>query len=246
MNAAQLVKAIQYEAEDAGLDTETIDASIDLAAILHARQTRRTRGRFTDTPYIEHPLRNTLRLLRAGNRDEDILVATTLHDVIEDGAQNFLEAFYGVDEAPEGVAREQLSQYIEDEFGPEPLRLVEAVTNDFVEDTEPSPHRTVDEKNANYQQFVRESVADDPAVLLVKLTDFIDNAAGLHASDRPGLEGQTGRQAAKYLPLVPIFRRELRGARGLLSPEGYASLMDKLDVTERRLGGLVAKYSHVR
>ncbi|MCL2468585.1 MAG: HD domain-containing protein, partial [Micrococcales bacterium] len=151
LGAVQLAQALQYEAHQVlGMSGEVVSSAIDLASIVHAAQKRGKRGLFAETPYIEHPLRNAVRLLRWGCRDQDVVVAAVLHDTIEDGAQQFVSAVVRVGrDVTELQARAMLSDHIKNAYGPRVLNLVEAVTNDYTTDTQKS-QATVEERNQSY------------------------------------------------------------------------------------------------
>jgi guanosine-3',5'-bis(diphosphate) 3'-pyrophosphohydrolase len=83
--------------------------ALDYAARKHTGQCRK--GAPGTTPYINHPIDVTHLLAEVGNiRDEDVLVASILHDTVED-----------TDATPEELERL---------FGPNVRRMVEEVTDD--------------------------------------------------------------------------------------------------------------------
>lgn len=243
MNSAHLAQSLQNECIAAGMDPDVISSSVDLATILHAHQTRGNRGNFTTTPYIEHPLRNALRLVRMDVPDQDIIVAAVLHDTIEDGASVFVKKFHGVDE-PDGEieSRKILGDYINDAYGPEVLEIVEAVTNNYVADTDKS-RMSLSEKHRIYCEHVRKAIRNRPGVLLVKLSDFIDNATGLYHNDIPGREDKTRKQAMKYLPVVDVFLEELDRTKLPVSEQTVEDLKAQLLVTRTRLEKIIARHS---
>jgi (p)ppGpp synthase/HD superfamily hydrolase len=63
-----------------------------MASFLHRKQTRFVRGDLPRVPYIEHPLRVALRLVRWGVPDAELIAAALLHDVVEDCSTELLEA----------------------------------------------------------------------------------------------------------------------------------------------------------
>lgn len=234
LDASQLTQTLRAEAELSGLNVGLVDSAISLASILHAHQTRGNRGAFNKTPYIEHPLRNSLRLLRLGVTDESVIVASVLHDTIEDGAKIFAEA-NGRSDAPELEARRELSDYIGKAYGARTQQLVEAVTNDYMEDTT-SRTMASEEKNAIYLAHVRKNVEGNPGALLVKVSDFIDNAGSLHHTTTSLSPEGTARRARKYLPVVEVLMNELRKTpESLLPSEGKRQLHEQLAATKTRL-----------
>lgn len=214
------------------------------AAFLHRDQTRASREELPRTPYVEHPLRNTLRLLRWGVTDPDVVVAAVLHDVVEDCAPDIVRHGLGGDPAPlEATELRQLALgWVATTFGPGVGRLVEAVSNPVAG---PAP-RTDEEKRLAYAAHVRAVVVDDPQVLLVKLADLVDNAAGLHHNLGDWPRERTERMAAKYLPVcgevaVELARR--RAAVAALGPDEEAldAMADALDRAVERLERILSR-----
>lgn len=241
LNASQLSQTLQNEAHEAGMNRETVSSAIDLASILHSHQTRGNRGNFDKTPYIEHPLRNSVRLLRLGVKDEDIIVSAILHDTIEDGAQIFVKKF---SETPvvsgELAARAELGSYIEKSYGSRVLEIVEAVSNDYIADTVKS-RMSAEEKNRIYLEHVKKSIKDRPDVFLVKLSDLVDNAVGLHNNDTPNRREKTRKQAVKYLPVIHLFDEELSKHNMGLSDDVVKKLKQKMDMAVIRLNRIIAR-----
>lgn len=186
------------------------------ATYLHAKQTRANRGNLPRTPYIEHPLRNAIRLVRWDCFDQDIIIAAILHDTVEDCDAKICRAEYGLNpkELTQAELRELAFKYVETEFGAEVKRLVAGVTNGF-----PPEGLTPEQKREYYAEHVR-SVISDPGVFLVKFSDFVDNAAGLYHNDIEANHAKVAHLAAKYLPVIDIFE------------EAFARIKDQLPVSE--------------
>src|SRR5689334_18399095 len=89
MGEALLVMEIEERAEKLGI-LESVHKAIYLASYVHQGQTRSNRGPLPRDTYITHPLRNTLRLMRYGVEDADVLVASILHDTVEDHAERII------------------------------------------------------------------------------------------------------------------------------------------------------------
>jgi hypothetical protein len=243
LSAAQLAQTLQHEAADAGMDSDVISSSVDLATILHAHQSRGNRGNFVTTPYIEHPLRNAVRLLRLGVKNQDVIVAVVLHDTVEDGADVFVKKFYSEKSTDNELeSRAILSDYISQAYGSNVARLVEAVTNDYIADTEKS-RMTIAQKNMGYLTHVRDNIKGDAEVILVNITDFVDNASGLYHNDIPGREVKTKRQAQKYRPVVDVFLNELKTTKLPISAEHLTSLINRLEKTKISLDAIIARHS---
>lgn len=245
LNAAQLSQTLQSESHDADLDKEIIGSAVDLASILHSKQTRGNRGNFITTPYIEHPLRNSLRLLRLGVRDQDVIVASILHDTIEDGAKMFVEKFNGSNAVTgEIAARAELGEYINKAYGNRVLKLVEAVTNDYIADTDKT-RMSVKEKNRIYKEHVENNIKGNAGIVLVKISDICDNATGLYHNDIPGREAKTKKQAVKYLPVIDVFLKELDRTDLGLPEASIAHLKDKMHRTIIRLEAIISRHKNI-
>lgn len=247
LDTAQLVQTIVYETKKIGIDEEDIKSSISLATILHAHQKRGNRGNFTTTPYIEHPLRNALRLIRLGVKNKDVIVAAILHDTVEDGAKSFVEKFkdYNSENIHELDAREELKNHIKNVYGKNSLRIIDAVTNDYIADTDKEKMSAI-EKNRIYLEHVKNNIKNNPEVYLVKVSDFIDNATGLYHNDIPSRSAKTLKQAVKYLPVVEHFISSLKemNPKDLgIDQKGVNSILDHLYKTEVRLQKIIDKYS---
>lgn len=242
LDSVQLSQTLRYEAKRLNLPEKEIDSAISLATILHSHQTRSNRGNFVNTPYVEHPLRNSLRLIRWGIKDKDVIIATVLHDVIEDGAQRFVKDFHGVINEDELKARDSLSRYIEKTYGSNVLRLVQSVTNDYIANKKSMP---LGEKRSIYYEHVKKSITNNNSSFLLKLTDIIDNAAGLHHNDIAGRELKTYNQAKKYLPVVKMFIKELPKLSSNINNEQLNCIKISLEKTIGRLDSIIDKYDHL-
>lgn len=203
-----------------------------LASILHRGDIRSVRGKLPRTHYIEHPYRVTLRLIRWGVIDINVLHAALLHDTFEDHPKDF-EKLFGVDAAT----------YIGLTFGSDVWDVVYAVSN---------------QPGVGYHEHVLEAIAD-PRAFIVKLADWTDNALSLHhllsvddlrlleAGKLPPHEVIAAernrrmqlRHAKKYAPLAMPFTLRLfdRDVRSFFSTDGHA---DAVAALERGIPRLVA------
>jgi len=71
----------------------------------------------------------------------------------------------------------------------------------------------------------------------VKLSDFTDNATGIHYSEGPKLK----KWANKYLPIVPIMQHALLREDLPLSGEVKEHIHKQLDLTSERLSNILAQ-----
>lgn len=231
MNASELMMCMNHAIADHHNKKSIIDA-MDLATFLHAKQTRKTRNEFSRTPYIEHPLRNTLRLLRWGVTDSDTLIASLLHDSVEDTSVRFTQLVLNKN-VPEKMAKKQLLNYLSMAFGTDVAAIVEGVTN-------PDLPKEQSAKVIAYREHVTKSIHNNPGVFLVKLSDFVDNAVGLwHSPDDKFI----ARQAGKYQPMIQIFKDELctlimRGSLDI-PDEAILDIKFKLDYANDHLCSII-------
>ncbi|MEH0110806.1 hypothetical protein V6N00_13930 [Tersicoccus sp. MR15.9] len=209
------------------------------AAFLHRNQTRANRGTLDRTPYVEHPLRNALRLVRWGVRDVEVIIAAILHDVVEDCAPHIAAHFLG--HSPTTVPHHQLRAaalgWIADVHGVQVASLVEAVSMPALpRDITPEWRRLL------YAAHVDEAVSGNAAVLLLKFSDYVDNALGLHHNNVPANRRMVTKLARKYLPLSGTFVREIttnRDLAGMVSEHGYAEITRQALAAEPRLRALL-------
>lgn len=236
LNAQDLGKVLINIGEKEGFK-EDIYKAIKMATILHKDQTRMNRGEFEKTPYIEHPLRNAVRISRWGIKDKNILNAAVLHDTIEDGSSNYVKLYENEEMEESLISRERLSKEIEKRFGKETLRLVQAVSNDY-QDSETKTNQTLQEKSDIYKKHVENSLKD-ASVYLVKIADFVDNATGLYHNDRPERRASIYKRAYKYIPLVDVFQKRINLLNGKIDKENIQKIEEQLKRTKIRLEKLV-------
>lgn len=234
LEPASLALAVQAEACHAGMPVDRLNQAMAAAAYLHRDQMRMNRLQFPTTPYIEHPLRNALRLLRWGVEDETTCVAAVLHDVAEDCAGEVSRLTAAETGSDEGDRAECL-RWISETFGSECGRIVEAVSN-------PLAPEDAGSKAERYRKHVAQAVRGDGRVCLVKWADYVDNAGSLHHHFDVARRDSVARRARKYVPLAETFRVEFREAEsfsGLVSAEQLETFEDMATRIESRLLGIV-------
>lgn len=243
LDTVQLSQTIRHEAVNSGMEVEQIDSAIALASILHSHQKRGPReGLDSDkAPYIEHPLRNTLRLIRLGVKDQDIAIGALLHDTVEDGSVQFVEKFHNK-KADEPEARKVLSSHIKNAYGTRVSEIVQAVTNDYVPLKEVQ-RKSLEERHKEYRDHVISQISSDSGAYLVKISDFIDNATGLYHTDIKGSEKATLKRATKYHPMPDKFIEIMKTLPVPLSEENKEVLEGQMNRTKIRLKGIIEKYS---
>ncbi|MDI9927410.1 HD domain-containing protein [Rhodococcus sp. IEGM 1341] len=223
MDSAALVFAILHEIDADRVDRAQLHNAMEVATAAHMSQKRIGRAAYPIDPYIVHPLRNVLRLIRLGCTDTDVLAATALHDTVEDQPREIVSI---LDESrlSDGPNQQAALDLITEHFSPETSRLVAAVTN-------PSTDAVLSkaEKNAAYAAHVAE-VIKDPKVFLVKFADFVDNAGSVKYLED---EAKRAKLAAKYAPVVAVFASAFDANRnGLRLPQ------HGLDAVDARLTAL--------
>lgn len=195
-----------------------VGSAADWASRLHAGQ-RRTRE-----PYVNHPLRVTLRMLvHYRVTDPDVLVAGLLHDVVEDQPWTVT----GTERAGPPPVEEALA-VIARRHDPRVAALVAAVT------TPPRPAGA--DRIRHYLDHLTESLAGDPWARVIKLSDFTDNGVGIIHSSGPIV----ARSARKYDPAVPILRTHLDRPDTPLAADVKDHIRGQLDLGRRRFAAILA------
>ncbi|MBQ1043592.1 MULTISPECIES: HD domain-containing protein [unclassified Micromonospora] len=208
---------LEIEAFDEA-DRDRLTEALDLAADLH-RDDRRVRE-----PYLNHLLRVSIRLMHHYQvRDVDVIVAGLLHDAVEDHPAELagLDAGTGADATPAALA------VLSDRFGARVARLVAAVTNPQYD-----PGRDRDEQ---YREHVAASLEREPWARVIKVSDFTDNGVGVIHTVGP----KVARAAAKYRPLVPVFRDLVARPDTPLSAPVKEHIFAQLDLAEERFSAIL-------
>jgi hypothetical protein len=235
MDATLLSRSILVAVNYLGLDVAKFEEAMALASFVHRKQTRALRGSMPRVHYVEHPFRVACRLLRYGVTAQNVLLAAILHDVVEDGADEIKRCFGISSTLPQGdvtdaaIARETARQHLAARFGAVATSVVIAVSNPLYA----HGHRVTP---AEYQAHVIEAIEDVYAAL-VKWSDFEDNAGSIkHNAESLG-EARVAKLAAKYWPLIAIFRERLSRSDvlELLGAAGVAQMMAHLNELERSL-----------
>ena len=226
MDPALLALAVLEAAERASISGGVLRQAMNVAALAHIDQNRKNGIKNPEDPYIVHPLRNVLRLLRYGCVDGDVLAATALHDTVEDQPRAVIELLsdHPTSDEDESLLRQLASRAISDTFGDRVSNIVVAVTNPI--------NDSRDGNAVSYRDHVV-SVIDDPGVFLVKFSDFVDNAGSVKHLDEP----TRTRLSVKYAPLVQDFRTAATtlGDRLNLPQSGLDDIARHLDELEARL-----------
>jgi (p)ppGpp synthase/HD superfamily hydrolase len=180
---------------------ELVTSAATMASFLHRRQTRLVRGGLPLVPYIEHPLRVALRLLRWGVQDPNLVSAALLHDVVEDCTEELLSVF--------GQANETALRCLARLFGADTAEHVAQVTN---------PASVVD--STTYRLHVAALAWSGTPAVLIKASDLKDNAGSIRHQLGNGQDGRMLRLLRKYLPCV----REISRSLSAMDVEGRPAL----------------------
>ncbi|WP_089154242.1 HD domain-containing protein [Micromonospora sp. NBS 11-29] len=200
--------------DDAARDRLT--EALDLAADLH-RDDRRVRE-----PYLNHLLRVAIRMMHHYQvRDVDVIVAGLLHDAVEDHPTELAGGSAGAEVTAAALAT------LATRFGPRVARLVEAVTNPAYD-----PGR---DRHTQYREHVAASLDREPWARVIKVSDFTDNGVGVIHTVGP----KVARLAAKYRPLVPVFRDLIARTDTPLSPPVKQHIFAQLDLAEERFTAIL-------
>lgn len=220
MDSAMLIFELSRETDRLVPEgAEAITSAVTLASYLHRRQTRKIRGIYPVTPYIEHPLRVALRMLRWGVRTWEVIVAGILHDVAEDCADELVEQFGTVGE-------DSAFDVIERMYGSFVASMVWDVTH--------GQNLTTDK----YIDAIAEMCTKTLHLgsLLIKASDIKDNGGSI-VHQTASFSAQSSRQRAeKYAGVIPTLIAEMdnKGATSTASgavsaaKAGMTALLDTL------------------
>lgn len=180
---------------------EKLSDAIQVASYLHRYDVRRgNRGKLSNPPYIEHPLRVALRLVRFDVKNPDLILAAILHDTVEDHASDFMD-FQGMPSRylSEEMSRANALNFISTHFGYGVTAIVDDVSNPII-----SEGVTKEEKISQYQKHVERVINHSEDALLVKVSDFIDNAGSLHHHYNLG-DKKVSYFLNRYASLIPLY-----------------------------------------
>ena len=202
----------------ADADRSAVGGAARWATRLHDGQ-RRSRE-----PYINHPLRVTLRMMCYYRvNDPEVLIAGLLHDVVEDQPW----AVAGINQhGPPPVA--EAFNAIRVRYGPRVTRLVAALT---------MPQRPANvDRIRHYSEHLETALDAEPWARVIKLSDFTDNGVGIIHSTGPVVT----RSARKYDAAVPVLRNLLDRPDTPLIPDVKTHIRRQLDVARWRFAAILA------
>jgi hypothetical protein len=158
-------------------------------------------------------------------RDVDVIVAGLLHDAVEDHPAE-LAGDAGGDATAAALAT------LAERFGPRVARLVGAVTNPAYD-----PDR---DRHVQYREHVAASLDREPWARVIKISDFTDNGVGVIHTVGP----KVASSAAKYRPLVPVFRDLIARPDTPLSAPVKRHIFAQLDLAEERFSAILDQPAH--
>lgn len=190
MDPSMLVFELHREADRllTRADGELITSAATMASFLHRNQTRFVRGDLARVPYIEHPLRVALRLIRWGVTDPELIAAALLHDVVEDCADELLQIFGEAEDQNDPV------RCLQRLYRSQIARYVETVTNP---------------KQGTYEEHIDTIAWLASPALLIKASDLKDNAGSIKHQLGHGKDEKMLRLLRKYLPVIPMVAEGL-------------------------------------
>lgn len=175
--------------------TEAIANAHDLAYELHEKDRR------TNEPYENHLLRVAIRGLSSdhlGVKNSDLAIGALLHDSIEDHHRELSGMGPGTRAE---ISRLRALGKLALKIGGSPALIVEEVTNPIV-------RRGQDKQEVYLAHIERLIHRGDPLSILVKISDFIDNGAGILWSG-PASEERYMHWATKYRETLTILEGAL-------------------------------------
>lgn len=232
---------VSFAEKTEGINAKNVKAAILMAADLHKPDLRANRAHYDKTPYIEHPLRNTLRLIRYGCKTEAVLIGELLHDTVEDHPYEIARQYAKQEPRDEHHAREISYAYIAKRFSPRASKMVHGMSNPIIEDKNVS---TADKNISYYNHFVTAIKGGD--VLVGKTSDITDNAFSLHYTESGMTSLSVYKKTVKYLMVMDALESRLKMAyvKGDLpvSDKGLATMIRQ--VQDGRIKLLELNFRH--
>jgi (p)ppGpp synthase/HD superfamily hydrolase len=237
---ASVVTAFSHNTSE--VNARRVKEALLLASDMHKVDTRANRAQHDRTPYIEHPLRNTIRIIRWGCKDEATIIGSLLHDVVEDHPFEIAREYAKKEPADEAEAREISLQYIEQKFGKQAAETVRGMSNPISEDR----YMPAEQKNIIYAEHVKEAI-EDPRVAVAKVSDFTDNALSLHHTEKGMTSTSLRKKSAKYLlvcdTLIARLKRGQFEGNMPVSELGLRRMIKQLEEGREKLVAINLKHA---
>lgn len=198
----------------------SFEDALRLAISLHIEQKDRPDG-----PYVNHILRVTLRLIEEfGITDPEMLIASLMHDSVEDPATGLAQSEGLAGDADHALANTLTA--LARKFGDHVKGNVAKLTNPEKK-KDKDVTISLERKSRIYLEHVRETLRD-PKAAIIKLSDFLDNACRVPDPANP-LEANTRiRLCTKYIPVIPIFIERINQQDFPLPAEKKAEVVAQL------------------
>ena len=254
MTEAMLNQELSNEVHRIVTDPVALDQVLSAALVathLHAGQTRFAPDGGTRRAYIEHPLRNTLRLIRWGVNNPMVLIASLMHDTVEDQVEKIITDYlphalptrtglvYTADETT-GM-REQAYAWLGLGFGERVATLVARVTRPL--DGFYIDHITEmveAARGARTAKGDRVLMGIALQVLLTKAADLADNAGSLAGQYGTLTNHDINYWLERYLPAVTVVLDEVYANRAYLPAARAFSELDRVLTDLKKLQTLVS------
>lgn len=212
------------------------------AADLHRKDVRKAPIKHSDgsysqgvVPYISHPYRVALRLVRWGAKDSCLIAAALLHDVVEDHADDIAKTAYSYRKFDPESNRQVALNVIQGYYSARVSELVAAVSNPILGAV------SKEVRNKVYTEHVSQAITKDAGAFLIKLSDFVDNALSLHNHRK------SSRRyfAKKYQPLASAYKDAFYAheseLRGILSPVGVREVQSRVESADSYLSDILVE-----
>jgi GTP diphosphokinase / guanosine-3',5'-bis(diphosphate) 3'-diphosphatase len=207
----------RVKAYDPDADEDILNRAYVFTVKMHG-----TQQRASGDPYFSHPV-EVAGILTGLKLDTDTIVTAMLHDTLEDTV----------------ATPEQIQQ----QFGPNILRLVDGVTKLSKIEAQTESERAAE----NFRKFLL-AMSDDIRVLLVKLADRLHNMRTLHFIKNPDKRRRIARETMDiYAPLAErIGMYEIKDelqeiAFRELEPEAYETVTSRLEQLRAMAGDMVPR-----
>ena len=218
---------LNYALEQADLsDNLLIREATQLGLALHIDDMR-TNGRYND-----HLMRVTIRMLEDfGIRDPNLIAAGPLHDTLEDHPRDLVRSLTG-DRIKDPIRARLLGQYaLAHITNDEVAQIIFDVTNPIVAPGE--------DKLESYTRHTQQLIQTSQKGRVLKLSDFVDNAVGNHAT----IGNLQQKLDNKYIAQYDIHKNGLYLGDSLITGERRERALAQLNKGHQRALGRLALHA---
>ncbi len=191
-------------------EIDRIEMAYNLAKVAHALQIRNTGER-----YFEHCRAVTLVLLdESGVKDTDTIVASLLHDTLEDSH------LIGCPDDINSVRREKEKRWYTKMFGVNAADIIISITKPYIDNSEIHNKKEKDQAYFNQLENAKEEA------ILIKMADRLHNLRTVE-NDQHRKEKIVTETKDKYIPLFERFLHRCETEEGLCRwEESVATLLN--------------------